>query len=493
MRVRRSYATTTLVALLVASLVSCSEERVQEGIETASTASTTAPVITEPPATTAPSSIVTTVAPTTTTAAAATTTTAVATTAAAATTTTAAATTTVPVGDPNTVVGRLGGAEWFMGQLPVQARGADPDLDPIRVGLLNQENSPAGSFPEARAAVEAAVRWVNEELGGVNGRPVELEVCVTDFTVERSQACAQQMVMADVVAVTTGIDIGSTGAIPIFEQNGIPVVGGIPTNMAEMESPSAFYFSGAMAGAYAGFIGHAIEHFGASRIVLAHGEFESFTVSTRDYGAALAEALGLEVKLIPFPLFTFDFLPVLTKAAEFEPDAIVVAAADLSCAPIMQTMVDLGIEAQLYLVGSCAAEEILEVAGSAAETVLFNSESPLEATVDGAVYEEVVAQYASEPAGGVGTVSMRGFLNLYALLIELGPDAGSREALLDLIRSAVDRPSFWGHPYTCDKQQIPGLPALCAPQQAIFSIVEGEVVPADDGWIDTPALFAQLG
>ena len=140
---------------------------------------------------------------------------------------------------------------------------------------------------------------------------------------------------------------------------------------------------------YAGFIGHAIEHFGASRIVLAHGEFESFTVSTRDYGAALAEALGLEVKLIPFPLFTFDFLPVLTKAAEFEPDAIVVAAADLSCAPIMQTMVDLGIEAQLYLVGSCAAEEILEVAGSAAETVLFNSESPLEATVDGAVYEEI--------------------------------------------------------------------------------------------------------
>ena len=81
----------------------------------------------------------------------------------------------------------------------------------------------------------------------------------------------------------------------------------------------------------------------------------------------------------------------------------------------------------------------------------------------------------------------------YSLLIELGPDAGSREALLDLIRSAVDRPSFWGHPYTCDRQQIPGLPALCAPQQAIFSIVEGEVVPADDGWIDTPALFAQLG
>ena len=468
-----------LVLLTVASLVSCSEERDGERVVPTSTVSAAAPAVTESATTAAPTSVVTTVAPTTTTTTVAPTTT---------TTTTSAA----PVGDPNTVVGRMGGGEWFMGHLPIQARGANPDLEPVRVGLLNQENSPAGSFPEARAAVEAAVRWVNEELGGVNGRPVELEVCVTDFTVERSQACAQQMVMADVVAVTTGIDVGSTGSMPIFEQNGIPVVGGIPVNMAEMVSPLAFYFSGSIAGAYAGFIGHAIEYLGASRIVLAHGEFESFTVSARDYGAALAEALGLEVELIPFPLFTFDFLPVLTKAAEFEPDAVIVAAADLSCAPIMQTMVDLGIEAQLYLVGACAAEEILEVAGSAADLVLFNSEGPLEATFEGEVYEEVVDQYATEPAGGVGTVSMRGFLNLYALLIELGPNAGNREALLGLIRSAVERPSFWGHPYTCDGQQIPGLPALCAPQQTLFSIVGDELVPAHDGWIDTPALFAQL-
>ncbi|MEE2768031.1 MAG: ABC transporter substrate-binding protein [Actinomycetota bacterium] len=391
------------------------------------------------------------------------------------------------------MVGRLGGGEWFMGQLPIVAESANPDLQPLRIGFLNQENSPAGSFPEARAAAEAAVRWVNQELGGVNGRPIELEVCITDFTVEKSQACAQQMVMAGVVAVTTGIDVGSTGSIPIFEENEIPVIGGIPANMVDMASPLAFYFSGGVPGGYAGFIGHAVEHFGASRIVLAHGEFESFTVSARDYGAAVATALGMEVELIPFPLFTFDFLPVLTKAAEFEPDAVVVAAADLSCAPIMKTMIDLGIDAQLYLVGACAAEEILEVAGNAADSVLFNGENPLEVTLEGTIYEEVIEQYATEPAGGVGTVSMRGFLNLYALLSELGSEADSREALLALIRSAVDRPSFWGHPYTCDGQQVPGLPALCAPQQTIFSIAEGELVPAHEGWIDTPALFAQLG
>tara|TARA_Y100001960_G_scaffold310561_1_gene370184 strand:- start:36 stop:1112 length:1077 start_codon:yes stop_codon:yes gene_type:complete len=357
------------------------------------------------------------------------------------------------------------------------------------------ENSPAGSFPEARVAIEAAADWVNSELGGVNGRPVELVTCITDFSIEKSQSCAQEMVMAGVVAVTTGIDVGSNGSIPIFEQNEIPIVGGIPANMVEMKSPMAFYFSGATPGGYGGFIGHAIEYLDAKRIVLAHGEFESFTIATRDYGAALAEALGLEVELIPFPLFSLDFLPVLTKAAEFEPDAIVVAAADLSCAPIMQTMVELGIEAQLYLVGACAAEEIQEVAGSAIESVLFNSEGPLEESLESSIYDEVVWQYASDPAGGVGTVSMRGFLNLYALLVELDQsDTGiSSESLIELIRSSNQRPSFWGHPYTCDGNQIPGLSSLCAPQQLLFSIEEGELVPAHEGWIDTPSLFAEIG
>ena len=140
-------------------------------------------------------------------------------------TTTAAPTTTTFIPDLETVVGRISedwDGSWFMGKLPVEAIGANSDLDPVLVGLINMENSPAGSFPEARGAIEAAADWVNSELGGVNGRPVELVTCITDFSIEKSQSCAQEMVMAGVVAVTTGIDVGSNGSIPIFEQNEIP-------------------------------------------------------------------------------------------------------------------------------------------------------------------------------------------------------------------------------------------------------------------------------
>ena len=71
---------------------------------------------------------------------------------------------------------------------------------------------------------------INEELGGVGVLPIELVSCITTFSVEQSQACAQQMVQSGAVAVIGGIDVTSNGSIPVLEQNGIPYIGGIPVN-----------------------------------------------------------------------------------------------------------------------------------------------------------------------------------------------------------------------------------------------------------------------
>jgi branched-chain amino acid transport system substrate-binding protein len=67
-----------------------------------------------------------------------------------------------------------------------------------------------------------------------------------------------------------------------------------------------------------------------------------------------------------------------------------------------------------------------------------------------------------------------------------------------LVQDAVDRPSFWGHPYTCDGNRVPGLPALCAPEQGLFTTtgVPGadlvflpEGFEETDGWVETDELF----
>ena len=57
---------------------------------------------------------------------------------------------------------------------------------------------------------------------------------------------------------------------------------------------------------------------------------------------------------------------------------------------------------------------------------------------------------------------------------------------------AKDAPNALGHPYTCDGQQVPDLPALCSPQQILVVHEDGTLKQLTD-WIDVPALLAQGG
>ncbi|OWY58653.1 hypothetical protein B7486_78805, partial [cyanobacterium TDX16] len=152
----------------------------------------------------------------------------------------------------------------------------------------------------------------------------------------------------------------------------------IPVGGAEMASDTAFIFSGGSAGAMAAFADHAIEE-GAETVSVAYADFETIADAAQTYAVEPLEAAGVDVREVEFGVLTTDFLPVITQAAEGEPDAIFVAAADSACAPIMRTVEDLGIDSQLYLVGACVAPKIIdEVGESAAEGTIFNVEGLLD-------------------------------------------------------------------------------------------------------------------
>jgi branched-chain amino acid transport system substrate-binding protein len=392
------------------------------------------------------------------------------------------------------VVSRYAGQEMSFGTVPDEAVAAG-SAEPIRIGMINQENTPLGSFPELRLGSEAAVAWINAELGGVGGRPLELHSCITTFSPEKSRACAQELVEKDVVAVNGGIDITSNGSMPVLEQNEIPLVGGIPINFDEMRSPISFQFSGGIPGAFTAFAYDAATRLGAKKVAVAYGDYASIKAAGVDYGIATLKKLGVtDVADIPFPITTTDFLPVLTKANEGNPDAIFLGAADTACAPAMKTAHELGITAQIYLVGSCAAPTIADQIGpEAVEGKIFNIEGPNGADDPEAdIYFDVIAKYGDPQlsAATAATVSFRGMMNLYATLVELGPQDISRASIVEHLREQVDHPSFTGHAYTCDGQQIPDLPALCAPQQILVQRQGDRVVPVTD-WIDVPALVKQ--
>ncbi|MEZ5238945.1 MAG: hypothetical protein R2716_08320 [Microthrixaceae bacterium] len=164
---------------------------------------------------------------------------------------------------------------------------------------------------------------------------------------------------------------------------------------------------------------------------------------------------------------------------------------------MMQALVDLRTDAQIYMVGSCADVKQLDKVGR--EDLVgfrFNVEGRTDQTAnslaDGEIYNLAMEQYAPDTtARSAATVAFRGAMNLWAVLDDLGADA-TPEQVIDALGSKVDEPSFDGHAYTCDGEQVPGLASLCAPQQVILELVNaGEFAEASDGWIDVPSVISE--
>ena len=375
-----------------------------------------------------------------------------------------------------------------LGALPAQAVKANGS--PIRVGMINQETGPAGAFPELSLADRAAVRFINDELGGVDGRPIEFSVCDTKFSPEASTACAQQFVQQGVVAVAGGIDVFGNG-IAILEQNNIPYVGGIPLSFASAQSPVSFQFSGGSWGAVAAFVHYAVETKGAKKISIMYGEFGSITDAAK-LGEQLGQKLGAEVKLVPFPIVTQDLLTPLTAANDGNPDAIVALTADTGCVPVFKSAHDLGVRALLFFTGACASPNILSAAGEASvDGRYFNVEGliPEEPDPDSTLYTFIIDKYGDGlDAASAATVSFRAMMDLYLQMKAIGGDKISAQRLIEGFRAARDAPNFMGHPYTCDGKQVPRLPSLCAPQQVIALRRDGRLVSAT-GWIDVPEIL----
>lgn len=370
---------------------------------------------------------------------------------------------------------------------PVQADG-----EPITLGMVNQENTAAGSYPELSQAARAAITFVNEQLGGVDGRPIELEVCNTKFSTEGSTACGQQFVEQGAPAVLGGIDVFGT-AIEVLADNGVPYVGGIPVSEQSVQAENSYQWSGGSWGATVAFAQHAAEEQGAENVSIVYGEFGSIAEAA-EYGRTVLERAGVQTQMVPYPILSTDISSAVQAAVATNPDAIFLLAADTGCKSGFDAMQTLGVTAQKYFVGACAAPSIIaSVDAAATDGTIFNVEGPVtsddSSDQDNQLYSAVVERYGDglDPIGA-GTVTFRAFMNLYSVLRGLGADGATPEAISAALSAQVDAPSFMGHPYTCNREQFEGLPAMCSPQQILARIDDG-VLDQLGSWIDVGAIY----
>ena len=73
------------------------------------------------------------------------------------------------------------------------AAGEQATGEPIVIGIYTPADNQSFTAPELIDGAEAAVEYVNNQLGGIGGRPIQLESCTTDYTAPGLTACVNEL------------------------------------------------------------------------------------------------------------------------------------------------------------------------------------------------------------------------------------------------------------------------------------------------------------
>ena len=360
---------------------------------------------------------------------------------------------------------------------------ADDSLAPVRIGFMNQENDPVGSFPEIRFGIEGAVDYINAELGGIDGHPVELVTCLQN-SIPAAQECAQQLATSDLISVINGVNIW-TIAFDFYGTLGeTPVIGGLPLFAVDYNQPNARYFNGGSVQVYSAAARFVAEDLGANKVAILVNQNPAATAALDSGLAPIFDSYGIEYEAFDVPIPLTDAIPPMSQAAAYDADIIMLLAAGNECVPVIRAASQLGIPAdEMFLSATCDDENIYAevgelMVGSYIHRGGYTTRDPWapdEVLAEFDSRDGLLEQYAPEAPDasftGLGWVTM---IDIHDLYDEIGyENLSTPGTIIATMDDGQTRGRIGGFGWACIYQDI-GLSSLCQGSAMFVEIGDSE-------------------
>jgi ABC-type branched-subunit amino acid transport system substrate-binding protein len=244
----------------------------------------------------------------------------------------------------------------------------------IKVGWIGGTSGPiAFVASNTRIGVEAHFKAIND-AGGINGRKLELIAEDDAYQPVKTVAAYKKLVERDGVAFFCGnMGTVTTDAILSFLQDDkVPLVAPFGLSLAVTVPPKRYVFA-ALANYYdqlnvmADYI---VTQLKGKRVVYLYQNDEAGQAGL----AGLKDGLkrhGLEIALaVPFETATTDFSSIIIRARQAKPDVVQLLTVPVNSARILKEMAKFGWKPTVTGHAPIIDEQLLEIAGDAAEGVM---------------------------------------------------------------------------------------------------------------------------
>jgi branched-chain amino acid transport system substrate-binding protein len=369
---------------------------------------------------------------------------------------------------------------------------ANSSLAPVTVGFVNQQGGAEVIGLHATDGAEMAVKYINSQLGGVDGHPIVLDTCFIASAEEEGTGCAQKFL------ANKNVHVVAMGAVVIGDQSfyatlggALPVVGGVAAlGIDGAQKNTAVLFGDATSvlgptGTYGKDVLHA-----KTAVVL-------YPDTASDTPGALAEeaglkAAGISVKMGPYPPGTTDLTGVLASTGAASADMIIPAVSAQDCVNLDKALIQQGITDAKKIVAAplCLNGQVAAGLGGDFPKWTYSIASSLygDATDPGMIEYMKLAQTYSTPANAPDPWNIVDFgqmMTIDKILNQVGYANLSPSAILAAVK-AFKGPQALGAP-ALECGYDPSAPGVCNNRVQFFEYAGKNQWIKLAGWTQPPA------
>ena len=220
---------------------------------------------------------------------------------------------------------------------------ADPKKSKIYIGWVNQQGGQVVIGGLATAGAELAVKYVNDQLGGVGGHPVALVECFVKSNEEEGTTCGQKLVNDKRISVIATGAV-ATGAQSLFAtiRGSKPVVTGVAVTPIDGTQRNAIVLFGDAGHILLPFGTYAKNVLKAKTAAVVYPQATGITEAALVIAAGLKKA-GLSVKAVGYTQGQTDLTAPLTAAGATSADFVAPYGSAADCANQAKALQQLGI------------------------------------------------------------------------------------------------------------------------------------------------------
>jgi branched-chain amino acid transport system substrate-binding protein len=369
---------------------------------------------------------------------------------------------------------------------------ADSSLPPVTIGWINQQGGQQAIGPLATAGAQMAVKYINAELGGVDGHPVQLKTCFITSAEEEGKTCAQQL-LAD-----KSVQVIDEGAVAIGIQSfystiaaAKPVIVGVAVTPVDSVQKNAMIMFGDVTHVLGPFGTYATQVLHAKTAALIYPNIAGITDGAAAIDASLKKA-GVSVKKVAYDESSTDLIGPLTSAGATSADMVIPYSDSSGCVNLAKGLKQLGITDAKKIVSAplCLNGQVAAGLGGDFPIWTYAIASSLfgDPTDPGmAPYMKVAAKY-STPANAPdpwNIVSFAQLLTTVRYLNQLGYGKATPASILAKAKAFTGPVALGAPSLACGK--YPAAPAVCNDRAQFFQYHGKHVFKKVASWLQPPS------